>query len=174
VYIRTPVDAFDELVRSVLAQTHTRFEWVVFRNGPVSEGVQRLLDKLAGEPRVRLITGDICGTILHGCRTCLEASTCEWFVPIDADDVLEPDALAVLASTIVSRPEIDYVYSDEDHLVEGKLQFRYRRPGFDPVLNIETSYIWHLTAFRRARALALGLKCATTGIPPRVSLNPAR
>jgi glycosyltransferase involved in cell wall biosynthesis len=155
VYARTPVAPFDVLIRSVLAQTHQRFEWIVFRNGPVSEGVQRLLHDLAREPRVRMIEGEICRSILHGCRTCLEAATCEWFVPVDADDVLEPDALAVLASTIASRPA-DFVFSDEDHLVEGQLRSRYARPGFDPVLNIETSYIWHLSTFRRDRALALG------------------
>ena len=139
----------------MLAQTHQRFEWIVFRNGPVSEGVQGLLDGLAREPRVRMIEGEICRSILHGCRTCLEAATCEWFVPIDADDVLEADALAVMASTIASRPA-DFVFSDEDHLVDGQLRSRYVRPGFDPVLNIESSYIWHLSAFRRDRALALG------------------
>ncbi len=154
-YGGTPVEPFDAAIRSVLAQTHQHFEWIVFRNGPVSEGVQRLLDGLASEPRVRMIEGEICRSIMLGCRTCLEAATCEWFVPIDADDVLEPDALAVLASTIANRPA-DFVFSDEDHLVDGQLQSRYARPGFDPVLNIESSYIWHLSAFRRERALALG------------------
>ena len=107
----------------------------------------------AREPRVRVIEGETCRGIQHGFRTCLEAATCEWIVPIDADDVLEADALAVMASTIASRPA-DFVFSDEDHLVDGQLRSRYARPGFDPVLNIESSYIWHLSAFRRDRALA--------------------
>ena len=33
----------------------------------------------------------------------------------------------------------------------------FSRPGFDPVLNLGVSYIWHLCAFRRERALALGV-----------------
>ena len=155
VYARSPVEPFDAAIRSVLAQTHQRFEWIVFRDGPVSAGVQALLDDLAREPRVRVIEGETCRGIQHGFRTCLEAATCEWIVPIDADDVLEADALAVMASTIASRPA-DFVFSDEDHLVDGQLRSRYARPGFDPVLNIESSYIWHLSAFRRDRALALG------------------
>ena len=155
VYARSPVEPFDAAIRSVLAQTHQRFEWIVFRDGPVSAGVQALLDDLAREPRVRVIEGETCRGIQHGFRICLEAATCEWIVPIDADDVLEADALAVMASTIASRPA-DFVFSDEDHLVDGQLRSRYARPGFDPVLNIESSYIWHLSAFRRDRALALG------------------
>jgi len=41
-------------------------------------------------------------------------------------------------------------------LNDGQPRSRYARPGFDPILNIESSYIWHLSAFRRDRALALG------------------
>ena len=48
VYARSPVEPFDAAIRSVLAQTHQRFEWIVFRDGPVSAGVQALLDDLAG------------------------------------------------------------------------------------------------------------------------------
>ena len=151
VYARSPVEPFDAAIRSVLAQTHQRFEWIVFRDGPVSAGVQALLDDLAREPRVRVIEGETCRGIQHGFRTCLEAATCEWIVPIDADDLLEADALVVMASTIASRAA-DFVFSDEDHLVDGQLRSRYARPGFDPVLNIESSYIWHLSAFRRDRA----------------------
>ena len=140
----------------MLAQTHQRFEWIVFRDGPVSAGVQALLDRSGRrEPRVRVIEGETCRGIQDGFRVCLEAATCDGSVPIDADDVLEADALAVMASTIASRPA-DFVFSDEDHLVDGQLRSRYARPGFDPVLNIESSYIWHLSAFRRDRALALG------------------
>jgi glycosyltransferase involved in cell wall biosynthesis len=155
VYARSPVEPFDAAIRSMLAQTHQRFEWIVFRDGPVSAGVQAMLHGLAREPRVRVIEGETCRGIQHGFRTCLEAATSEWIVPIDADDVLEADALAVLASTIASRPA-DFVFSDEDHLIDGQPRSRYVRPGFDPVLNIESSYIWHLSAFRRDRALALG------------------
>ena len=155
VYARSPVEPFEAAIRSVLAQTHRRFEWIVFRDGPVSPGVQALLDDLAREPSVRMIEGEICRGIQHGFRVGLEAATGEWIVPIDADDVLEPDALAVMASAIAGRPA-DFAFSDEDHLVEGHLRSRYARPGFDPVLNIESSYIWHLSAFRRDRALALG------------------
>jgi hypothetical protein len=117
--------------------------------------VQGLLEDLSREPRVRLMEGETCRGIQHGFRVCLETATGEWIVPIDADDVLEADALAVMASTIASRPA-DFVFSDEDHLVDGQPRSRYARPGFDPVLNIESSYIWHLSAFRRDRALALG------------------
>jgi O-antigen biosynthesis protein len=155
VYARSPVEPFDALIRSLLAQTHERFEWIVLRDGPVSTGVQTLLDALAREPRVRVIKSETCRGIQQGFRVCLETATGDWVVPVDADDVLETDALAVLASAIATH-HADFVFSDEDHLVDGQLRSRYARPGFDPVLNIESSYIWHLSAFRRDRALALG------------------
>jgi glycosyltransferase involved in cell wall biosynthesis len=155
VYARSPAEPLRAAIQSVLAQTHPGFEWIVYRDGPVSPEVRALLDDLAREPRVRVIEGETCQGIQYGFRACLEAATGDWIVPIDGDDVLEVDALAVLASKIASTAA-DFVFSDEDHLVDGQLRSRYVRPGFDPILNLESSYIWHLSAFRRERALAVG------------------
>ena len=47
------------------------------------------------------------------------------------------------------------VYSDEDHLVRGVPKAPYFRPDWDPVLNLCTSYVFHVCAFRRDRALEL-------------------
>ena len=50
-------------------------------------------------------------------RRCLAACEREGFVvPLDADDVLEPDALEVLAAAIDREHAADFVFSDEDHL----------------------------------------------------------
>ena len=49
------------------------------------------------------------------------------------------------------------IFSDEDALVEGKPVSPYLRAAFDPVLNLDSSYIWHLCAINRQRAVSLGL-----------------
>ena len=76
--------------------------------------------------------------------------------PVDADDLVEEDALEVLEAVLAGTPA-DFAYSDEDILSDDGALARYSRPDFDPVLNLETSYIWHLCAFRRERALELGV-----------------
>ena len=76
--------------------------------------------------------------------------------PVDADDLVEEDALEVLEAAL-ARTSADFAYSDEDILPDDAALARYSRPDFDPVLNLETSDIWHLCAFRRERALELGV-----------------
>jgi len=111
---------------------------------------------IAADPRVtRFACAENAG-ILGAMRRCLARAARGFVVPLDADDVLEPDALEVLAAAI-DREQADFVFSDEDHLTGERMHTPYARPGFDPVLNLESSYIWHLCAFSRDRALELGV-----------------
>jgi len=49
------------------------------------------------------------------------------------------------------------MYSDEDVLIGDRPTAPYFRPDWDPILNLCTSYVFHLCAFRREEALALGV-----------------
>ena len=156
VYSRTPAPYFELTARSLLEQRHADFEWIVLENGPVSDEVARVLDRIAADPRVtRFACAENAG-ILGAMRRCLARAARGFVVPLDADDVLEPDALEVLAGAI-DREQADFVFSDEDHLIGDRAHAPFLRPGFDPVLNIEGSYIWHPCAFSRERALELGV-----------------
>jgi hypothetical protein len=90
-------------------------------------------------------------------RRGLENALGEYVVPLDADDVLTPDAIQILTNTIASLNRPDMVFSDEDLLVEGQPASPYLRSAFDPVLNLDSSYIWHLCAINRERAMTLEL-----------------
>src|SRR5205814_6306051 len=50
----------------------------------------------------------------------------------------------------------DLVFSDEDMLIGGRPGNPYFRPGWDPILNLATSYVWHIAALKRATVLAVG------------------
>jgi hypothetical protein len=49
------------------------------------------------------------------------------------------------------------IYSDEDTFRDSDFAAPFFRPDFDPVLNTESSYVWHLCAYRREDALRLGV-----------------
>jgi glycosyltransferase involved in cell wall biosynthesis len=156
VYARTPARFFEQTARSLFEQRHADFEWIVLENGPVPDDVARVLGRIAADDRVqRFSCADNAG-IQGAMRQCLARASREFVIPLDADDLLEPDALEVLAAAI-DREQADFVFSDEDHLSSERMHTPYSRPGFDPVLNLESSYIWHLCAFNRERALELGV-----------------
>ena len=157
VYQGTDAALLRATAASVAAQTLPAHEWLILAHGPTGAGLDALLEELAGRPNVRLARLPQNLGISGGMRHCLEGASGEYAVPLDADDLLTADALQVLAAEIAARGAPEFLYSDEDLLIDGAPAQPYRRPDWDPVLNLESSYVWHLCAFRRARALELGV-----------------
>jgi hypothetical protein len=156
VYARTDSELFDRTSASVLLLKRAFDEWVLLVNGPVAPDVERIVTRLSDDSRVKVIREPVNVGIVRAMRRCLEAATCEYVLPLDADDLLEPDIVSVLDCAL-TRGTLDFVYADEDILSGDDRLARFTRPPFDPVLNLETSYIWHPCAFRRACALELGV-----------------
>ncbi|MFQ5851459.1 MAG: glycosyltransferase [Candidatus Binatia bacterium] len=157
VYENTSEDLFLQTGASVLTQSYPNFEWVVLAHGPITAGLNDILNDLSSEIQVRVYRLSVNLGIMRGMRFCLERATGEYIVPLDADDLLTRDALQIVASVITKYGSPAYLYSDEDMLVDGMPTAPYWRPDWDPVLNLASSYIWHLCAFRRDLALELGV-----------------
>ncbi len=155
VYERTPADVFQETAHSVLAQSSRHFQWIILAHGPVTQSLDAFLRGLGSDARIRVIRLPDNLGIIGGMRRCLEEATGQYVIPLDADDLLTPDALTVLAGRLQSPSP--FVYSDEDSLVNGRPQSPYFRPDWDPLLNLSSSYIFHLVAFDRRIALELGI-----------------
>ena len=156
VYERTPHKLLELTSKSLLRQRRPFDEWVLLVNGPIPDDVERIVTRLASDPRIKISRVPVNVGIVAAMRQCLDSSSAEYVVPVDADDLVEEDALEVLEAVLAGTPA-DFAYSDEDILSDDGALARYSRPDFDPVLNLETWYIWHLCAFRRERALELGV-----------------
>lgn len=154
VYSRTDVGLFRLTANSLLEQTIPFHEWVILKNGPVEQPVQQALDELARDRRVRVFDVAVNHGIVGALRACLAKATGDWIVPMDADDLLTIDALEELAA---AADGADFIFTDEDIVTEDGVQSPIRRGAFDPVLNANDSYIWHLCAFRLDRARELGI-----------------
>ena len=154
-YSGTKADLFRETARSLFDQSRPFAEWIVLVHGPIPSAVESELQEFA-DPRVRVLRHDVNVGIINGLGLCLQQASCDYVIPMDADDLLTQDALQILAAEIRAR-RADLVYSDEDIYRDGQVESPFLRPDFDPVLNGENSYVWHLCAFRRDRALELGV-----------------
>ena len=154
----TPPNLLRETAASVLAQTSPNFEWIVLDNGSSRQDVSATVEEIAAsDPRIRSRRAERNLGILGGMRSCLEIAEGEYIVPVDSDDTIEPDALALLTHAIAEHGGPPFIYTDEDVLADGRPQTPYLRPDWDPVLNLCTSYVFHLCAFRRIEALELGV-----------------
>lgn len=158
VYEKTNVEFFRRTARSVLSQHYPNFEWVILAHGPISSALDTALQELSiADARVRVLRDAVNYGPLGGMSRCLGVSVGYYIVPTDADDLLTEDALAVFASAVTTYDEPAMLYSDEDILVGNDCRDPYRRPDWDEVLNLATSYIWHLCAIRRDIAVQVGL-----------------
>ncbi len=157
IYAGSPAAFLVETAESVLSQSQPVFEWVVLANGPLGDDLDSALAAFEADSRVRVLRSPCNVGIIRGLRLCLEAARGEYVCPLDGDDLLTPDAVSQIAAAILDAGRPEFLYGDEDALVQGSPSAPYFRPDWDPLLNLSSSYIWHPSVFRRQTALALGV-----------------
>jgi len=155
VYGGSPVELFRKTAASVTRALRGGDEWIVLLNGPVSGELAAVVEQVSSRRGVRVIVSAKNLGIIDGLSRCLHASVCDLFAVVDGDDLLEPDALQVI-SAAARETGADFLFTDEGILKGDEILRLLRRGPFDPVLALENSYIWHLCAFDRRKALALG------------------
>lgn len=76
----------------------------------------------------------------------------DFIVFCDHDDIVEPDALYLMAKTIVEDDETDFIYTNQDKIdsVGKKYYDPFFKPEYDEVLLCSTNYICHLHAVRKS------------------------
>ena len=148
----------EELGNSVFLQDGgMHFEWLILDNGSTEEGTRRALARLARHPGVRLKRVESNLGIIGGMRYCLERASGRYILPLDSDDLIEPDCVHVLTRFIEDNGYPALLYTDEDKLNSGRFHTPYFKPDWDPVLFLHSCYIAHLCAIDRDLAIQLGL-----------------
>jgi hypothetical protein len=153
----SPVRYLRELADSIAKQDPGHgTEWVLLDNGCIRTAVVGCLQELSRFPGVRLIRLDANGGITRGLRFCLENASGRYILPVDADDVLYPDALRIVTTAITDARFPPLLYTDEDKVLGRRVYQPYFKPGWDPVLLLNSAYIAHLGVVDRRLALELG------------------
>lgn len=118
-----------EAVRSALAQRGACVECVVVDDGSTDEATHAALDRLAGEG-IRVIRQENRG--LPAARNAgVRATATAFFVPLDADDTLEPDFVARLLPRLRADSSLGYAYCHARYF--GASHGEWRCPPYDPL-----------------------------------------
>lgn len=96
----------DDCHRSVLAQTHADWEWVVLLNGAST------WEPAEPDPRIRVLRGEATGHVGATKREACAATSGEVLLELDHDDVLAPTCLEEVVAAFEAHPEAVLVYSD--------------------------------------------------------------
>jgi hypothetical protein len=153
----TPAVYLNALAESVFGQIGgTEFEWFILDNGSDDPACRTAMSQIAAHPCVRLERVDENLGIIGGMQYCLERARGRYVLPLDSDDLLSPDCVRVLTTSIVENKYPALLYSDEDKLLGDLHTTPYYKPDWDPVLFAHSCYIAHLCALDRELALKYG------------------
>jgi GT2 family glycosyltransferase len=149
---------FRECVRSVLAQTYRNWELCLCDDGSDDAELTAAMREFAAEdPRIRALALDQNGGISRATNRALAEATGEFVVLLDHDDLLDPEALAEVASVALAVDDVDVIYSDEDKYDELDRPFQpHFKPDWSPDLLLSFPYLGHLTVIRREVLTRIG------------------
>ena len=148
-----------EAIDSVRAQTFERWQLCLCDDGSADPRVRELLDRLAAEdPRIVLTRTPEPGGIAAATNAALTAATGQYVVLVDHDDLIAPEAFALVAARLSADPSLDMVYSDEDRISEdGSVRSQlFLKPDWSPELFRSAMYTCHLGVYRRSLVQELG------------------
>jgi O-antigen biosynthesis protein len=154
----TPVPVLWRMLESVRGQRFGDWELCLVDDASPSPEVRATLEQAQREdPRIRLLVRDENGGIVAASNDALAMATGEFVALLDHDDVLHPDALALVDEALRAEPEADYLYTDEDKLDEdGHHQGPFLKPDWSPERMRTQMYTCHLSVFRRSLLDQLG------------------
>lgn len=140
----------DQAIRSVRDQIYPHWELCIADDASSREDTLKLLEDWRKiDPRIKVRHLRQRGHISRASNAALEDCTGEFAVLLDHDDELPPHALFHVAWEMVSHPEVNVIFSDEDKIdEEGRRSGPYFKTGWNYDLLLGQNCVSHLGAFR--------------------------
>ena len=143
----TDIIFFEELVKSLKAQTYENFE-VCLADGSKEEN-KTLLDIIGNDSRFNYKFLNENKGISGNSNEALKLAKGEYVALVDHDDILLPFALFEVVKAINENDDPDFIYSDEDILMNGKRCNPHFKPDYSPDTLRSYNYICHLSVFKK-------------------------
>jgi len=102
-----------EAIASVVAQTFTDWEIIIVDDGSPDDTAAVAQRLIAAHPdrRIRLIRQENRG-LAEARNAGIRVARAPYILPLDADDMLEPEMLAQTVAALDAHPEVGFVYTD--------------------------------------------------------------
>jgi GT2 family glycosyltransferase len=154
----TPADVLRAMLRSVRRQRFRDWELCLVDDASNEPHVAAQLEAAQREdPRIRLQRRAENGGIVASSNDALAMARGEFIALLDHDDLLHPDALALVAEALDREPDADYLYTDEDKIDRRGLHTGpFCKPDWSPERMRTQMYTCHFSVLRRSLVEEVG------------------
>ena len=139
-------------IESVLNQVYDNWELCIADGGSTKPHVRKILEEYAQKDKrikVKFLPENL--GIAGNSNEALKLATGEFVAFLDHDDELAPFALYEVVKLLNEKPDLDFIYSDEDKIDEkGRRKDPFFKPDYNPDMFLACNYICHLSVIRRS------------------------
>lgn len=105
VYNQWNREALEDAVNSILSQTLTDFEFLIYDDGSAPQVAKNIAEIAQSDERIVLISGDGNNGLAFALNTCIDRASGEYIARMDADDISLPQRLEKQVEFMDSHPE---------------------------------------------------------------------
>jgi len=148
----TPENFLRECIESVFTQSYENWELVLVDDASPDPRTREVIEEYASkDERIKYKFLDKNLHIAGATNEAIKLSTGEFIGLFDHDDLLWPNALYEVVKALNHDKEIDFLYTDEDKIVEerGRHVEPFFKPDWSPALLRTCNYITHFSVFKR-------------------------
>lgn len=152
---KVSLDLFKKTVKSVLDQFYEKWEWCLVDDGSNDEELKKFLNELKDD-RIKITYLETNSGIVSATNIGLSEATGKFVAFLDHDDLLSPEALLYVALEYNKYPDVDFIYTDEDKVLEdGSFVGAFYKSDWNYNLLLSSMYTCHFSVYRRSLILAL-------------------
>lgn len=153
----TPEKYFKELLESITEQTYENWELCLADGSPKrAEYLEDLIQPLGDKIKYKLLSEN--KGISGNSNEALKLVTGDFIALLDHDDIIPKFALYEIVKTINENPDVDFIYTDEDKILEENK--KRISPHFKQDYALDTlrsyNYICHFSIFKKELMDKLG------------------
>ena len=130
-------DFLRESLASIFQQVYPFHELSIVDRGSENPAVRKTLEALSADPRTKISLQRGEKRDVEAIAKIMKRASAEWILLMDAEDVLEPNALYNMVASLQNTVEIDFVFSDSDLLDDKGVRIA---PQFKPVWAVGAHY----------------------------------
>ena len=153
-----PINLLDEAINSIIDQIYSKWELCIHVDGDNNTDLHNWLQVLKNrDSRISISFSRQNQGISLATNAAARIATGEFLAFFDQDDLVHTTALAKIALRLLSHPDVDILYTDDDKIdTEGTHYAPQFKPDWAPTLLLSYMYLSHFLVVRRNLFLSVG------------------